>query len=170
MVLETHGQETERTAELISAYVDFGHLDNFAHKVHEGHPFWHCICLMEDDLLRWSQRNRWCAGADDWLMAVGYAQDCVDERGRTLLAIEDVPKYVGWGAVKAWLVHESTAVVIQPGVGLHLFSAEDFDASFRAQPLVVCAFRDDSAILMNAEFKRFGAVTSELLTEIEEAL
>lgn len=170
MILETHGTDTERTAELIAAYVDTGHLDNFAHKVHDGHVSWHCICLMEDDILSWSQHNRWCAAADDWLMAVGYAQDCVDERGRVLLRIEDVPKYVGWGAVKAWLVHGETAVVVEPGVGLHLFSAEDFEECFAARPLVVCAFRDDSAILMNAEFKRFGEATSELYAEIEEAL
>lgn len=42
--------------------------------------------------------------------------------------------------------------------------------TFAARPLVVCAFRDDSAILMNAEFKRFSSATSELMREIEGVL
>lgn len=170
MILETHGQATEGTAELISAYVDSGHADNFAAKLHDGHVSWHCICLLEEDLLNWSSRNRWCAAVDDWLMAVGYAEDCKDEHGRVLLAIEYVPRYVGWGKVKAWLVHESTAVVIEPGVGVHLFDHDDFDESFHATPLVVCGFRDDSAMLMNAAFKEMNGEAARIIETLEAGL
>lgn len=174
-MMHEYEQPEGPTAELIDAYAKLGHLGRFIQAFEDGHCAYHCMCLMEDDIVGWAHTNRWCAAPEGWLMVVGFAQPCVDlvdDEERTVLTIEQVPEYVGWGKVQSWLVHEpdDTVVVIEPGVRLHLYELEDFERCFQPQAMFSAHFADDSAIRMNAAFRRLAREAEEGIAELEEVL
>ena len=171
MHVEPHSADTMDAYITIRNLVNAGKLPSFTAMVEGGYSTWQTICILEEELLTFERQNPASKATDGWLMAVGYAQDCADERGRTILAIEQVPAYVGWGKVQAWLTLGSTALVFEPSVGtVHLYDAEQFEKSFAARPVVVCGFRDDSAIVMNAEFRAINHEAAAFVTEVEGVL
>jgi hypothetical protein len=140
MVIETHGRDetTLRTAELIAEAIAAGKLGRFVHEVYERGSAWDVICRFEDGLLADGERDRWSGWVGGWRIVVGYAD-----------RLDEVPAYLRWGRVQAWLEHEDCAIAIEPGYGLHIYDREDFVESFNAEALAVAPFAEDSARMLN---------------------
>lgn len=138
MIAESRGPGTEPVARIVKGLVEARKVPRFVAMVEDGHVPWHAICMFEEEVLNWAHRNRWCACADDWSIVVGWADD-----------VPDVPKYVGWGDVQAWLTNDGCAVTVEPEYGVVVRPI----AIFPAVALATCEFRDDSGIVLNAALK-----------------
>jgi len=142
---------TERTAELLAALTDIGKVPHLADEVDYRGLAWHAICGLEDDLLDFQRKNRWCGSTDGWYIVIGKALLCAG--APVQVSIPSVPQYVGWGDVQAWLQHDNAAVVVEPGYGVHVFDLPTFEASYSGDIIAGAAFADDSAIALNAAFR-----------------
>jgi hypothetical protein len=140
MVIETHGHDetTLRTAELLAEAIAAGKLRRFVHEVYERGSTWDVICRLEDEVLADRERNRWSGRDGDWRIVVGYAD-----------RLDEVPAYLRWGRVQAWLEHEDCAIAIEAGYGLHIYDRDDFAETFNAEALAVAPFAEDSARMLN---------------------
>lgn len=138
MICEARGPGTEPVARIVKALVEARKVPRFAAMVEDGHVPWHCICMFEEEVLHWAHRNRWCACAEDWNIVVGWADD-----------VPDVPKYVGWGDVQAWLTYDGCAVMVEPEYGVVVRPLD----VLATVPLAVCEFRDDSGMVLNAALR-----------------
>lgn len=158
MIIELHSdsEEAEYTAQLLAALVDIGKLPQFVDEVEHGPTredwrnvaAWHAICRLEDDMLAFQQRNRWCGMVDGWEIVIGHADAPEDH------PIPMVPEYVGWGPVQAWVEYNSGAVVtIDPGYGVHVWDKEFFEHETQCDVFTRAPFSGDSGILLNAAFR-----------------
>lgn len=158
MVIEVHGEDeaTEYAAQLLAAMVDIGKLPQFVDEV-EHRPSsekgrsvasWHAICRLEDDMLAFQQKNRWCGLVDGWAIVIGYAETPEGSR-----PIPTVPEYTGWGPVQAWLECNGAPVTIDPGYGVHVWDKEFFEYDTQCDVFTTVPFSDDSGILLNAAFR-----------------
>lgn len=151
MIVEAHGETTERTAELVRGYVLAGKLEHFAAMVEDAHPVWHCICMFEEDLLAFARRNRWCGSVDGWRIIVGSGTD-----------IQPVPQYTGWGHAQAWLEHYDVSCVVEPSYGLVCRTLDDFVAHHRTIPWASAPFCDESGIILNRAMREMRELESAL--------
>ena len=151
MIVEARGPSTEPTAELVKALVDIGKLERFAAMVEDGHCAWHCICMLEEDLLAFAHRNRWCGSVEGWRTVVGSGTD-----------IQPVPEYVGWGHAQAWLEHYEVSCVVEPGYGLVCRTLDDFVAHHRTIPWASAPFCDESGIILNRAMREMQELESAL--------
>jgi len=153
MVIETHAESaaTERTAALLAALLDSGKVPRFQDEVEWRGLAWHAICGLEDDLLDFQRKNRWCGSTDGWYTVGGKA--LLNEGAPVQVTVPTVPQYTGWGDVQAWLQYEDTVVVVEPGYGLHLFDLPTFEATYTGDIITGAAFADDSGMALNAAFR-----------------
>jgi hypothetical protein len=129
-----------RPVDIVKALIETGRLPRFAQATADGWPVWHTICQLEDDLLAFNRKNRWCGMLDGWTICLGHSDEDA----------ADLPVYqqAEWGALQCWLRYEDTVVL--PGDGAVRFVAEDeFDGSLTAHsPLA-----DYSGIRLNLLLK-----------------
>jgi hypothetical protein len=142
VIVESRAPCAEWPAELVKALADIGRLDRFTIMVADAYPVWHCICVFEDELLAFQHRNPYCGMTDGWRIEVGYAD-----------GLQDVPRYVGWGPVQAWLRYEDAACVVEPGYGLVCWDVREFYPKRNVVPIASTAVADDSAIHLNRMFR-----------------
>jgi len=141
LVIETHGdpEKTEGTAQLISALSEIGKLPHFCDEVEERGLAWHAICGFEDDLLAFEieKKNRWCGSTEGWYIVVGLL--AAPEGAPN---VPNVPQFVDWGKVKAWLEYNGVFITVEPGYGVHVWDGEIFEETFEPEVFVRAAFAD----------------------------
>jgi len=154
--IEIRGEASgERAAGLLSALIDCGKLPSFVDALLNRHNAYHDICMMEDDVMAFEHRNRWCGAADGWMIVVGRCSFPEPH-------LENVPTYTGWGGalgVQAWLQYEDSFVTIgTAGRGpdeadVLVWDPDEFVASHGAEVFVRAAFADNSAMVLNRSFR-----------------
>ncbi len=152
----------DRAAQVLGALNDIGRLPQFMHHIVERSPMWMVLCALEDDLLAFHGKNRWCGSLDGWELVVGTSP----------FILEDVPEYTGYGAVQAWLVYEGEWVLtINPSFIRQQEDTDDvlvWDAvGFYEQSIALAKvnFADDSAIHLNQAMRK----TMREIDELEAA-
>lgn len=148
LTIQVQDEVDDRAARVLEALGDIGKLPRFMDAIIERRDLWTVLCWLEDDLLAFQSRNRWCGATDDWLLTVGLSRHL----------IEDVPEYTGYGKVQAWLVYEEEWVltVVPPDVRQHEGTADilvwdgaTFCEEFGAVPIASVHFADDSGMKLN---------------------
>ena len=139
--------EDKRAASVLCTLFDAGKLPLFGDAIVNKRDAWTTFCRLEDDLLAFASRNRWCAALEDWKLVLGHCP-----------YMDDVPEYTGYGHMQAWLEYgDRWAVTIQqmdlrqredqPDV--IVWDTEEFEDHTGASRYVAVAFADDSAIHLN---------------------
>jgi hypothetical protein len=152
----------DRAAQVLGALNDIGRLPQFMHHVVSRSPSWLVLCALEEDLLAFHGKNRWCGSLDGWELVVGTSP----------FILEDVPEYTGYGPVQAWLLYEGEWVLtINPSF---IRQQEDTDdilvwdaACFYEQSISLAKVHlaDDSAIHLNRAMHK----TMREIDELEAA-
>ena len=149
-------------ARLLGALIDQGRLPRFVDAIIEKRDTWTTLCWLEEDMLQFESRNRWCGATDGWRIAVGHCPE-----------LDDVPAYTGYG-MQAWLLYETEdclwAVTIRPAETRQLeeaddvviWSHEEFIDHYNAVPVASVAFADDSGLRLNKAMRE--------IRELEEML
>jgi len=149
-VLTIHVQDEtdERAACVLAGLADMRKLSGFLDAIFEKRDLWTVICRLEDDLLAFNDKNRYCGALDDWKFVVGHCP----------FLLENVPEYLGYGDdLQAWLVFEDEWVLtvippdIRQGENTDDVLVWDLDSFMEhdALPLASTAFADDSGIKFN---------------------
>jgi hypothetical protein len=153
ITIEVRGEKaSDFSAELVSALIDARKLPGFVDALLNHHNAYHAICMMEDDALAFEHANRWCGAADGWTIVVGR---CTFPEGH----LENVPEYVGWGEVQAWLEYGGHVLTVgvehrTPGEpDILVWDREEFVAGHGADTFVRAVFADDSAMALNHSFR-----------------
>ena len=140
----------DRPARLLGALIDMGKLPRFVDAIVERRDTWTALCWLEEDMLQFQTRNRWCGATDGWKLAVGHCAE-----------LDDVPSYTGYGNVQAWLLYDDGnsvwAVTIRPAEyrqqedthDVVVWSAEEFDEHCEAVLTTAVDFADDSGMMLN---------------------
>lgn len=142
MRVEIHGPETEDTALFLKSMADGGKLNRFAAMVDDGHPVWHAICMLEDDLLAYDHKHPDAKVLEGWRIVVGSGE-----------YLQAVPEYVGWGHAQAWVEHGEVSCTVEPGYGVVCRGLVDFINHHHTIPWATTRFADDSGIHLNAAMR-----------------
>lgn len=162
-VLTIHVQDDvdDRAARILAALGHIGKLPRFMDAIVERRDMWTVLCWLEDDLLAFSGRNRWCGALDGWQLVVGSSP----------ALLENVPEYTGYGEVQAWLVFENRWVltVIPADIRQHedtddvlVWDYDEFIDKCEAIPIATVALADDSAIHLNRKMREFSKLEAML--------
>lgn len=151
----------DRAAQVLAALGDWGKLPRFVDAIIEGRDMWTTICWLEEDLLAFHGKNRWCSALDGWQIVVGSSPHL----------LEDVPGYLEYGPLQAWLVFEDKWVLtIVPAEyrqqedtdDVQVWDIDTFTEKCEAIPVASVAFADDSAIHLNRKMREFGRLEAML--------
>jgi hypothetical protein len=143
-------EELPRPAVLLKGLIESGKLSSFVNSLDNSDSSWHALCQLEEDVLSFERRNRWCGSADGWNIVVGRCD-----------VLPQVPSYNDWGNVAAWAAYDDFVVVIDPtGERVLVWDAEDFYTSNEASVRASSPFADDSAMRLNPILKAFARLDS----------
>jgi hypothetical protein len=141
---------------ILVALAEIGKLPHYVDAILEGRGAWHTMCLLEDDLLAFESRNRWCGAIGGWQFIIGHCAE-----------LEDVPSYNPWGHVQAWLENWGWVFTFntrdgQDGRDVTVWPRDEFYDHTEAVPIASADFADDSAIVLNRAMREIRELESLL--------
>ena len=148
LTISVAGDDT--AARILSALANSRKLPRFSSAIENGDEPWMCYCALEEDMLAFERKNRWCGAVDGWRFVVGTSDRAAS-----------VPLWLGYGIAEAWLEYEPSGSVV---VVKAADEREDADVVVREAdeldfaPLATAAFADDSAIHLNRAVKEVRAL------------
>jgi hypothetical protein len=136
---------------VLSSLAARGKAGRFIRAVLERHDPWDSICLLEADLLE-------CGEGQGWEIVVG-----------TCATLPDVPAYVGWGHVSAWLEYGDWVVTLggpdeeeRKGDDLVVWERDEFYEHCAALVIARSPFGRDSGARLNAVFRQIAGLEALL--------
>lgn len=137
--------EDVEPAVYLKSLICSGKLPKFMQRMDDSFSAWETMCALEEDILEVERRNRFCSPPKRFHWEVGRCD-----------TIQQVPKFLGWGRVGAWLVYDEYVIMVDPpGRAIVIWYDEDFYEKKEATIRGSFPFSDDSAIQMNRVLKAF---------------